>query len=110
MSDGTADSGGPLARWEALRERADRIDMDAAKNEVAAKAKTVGTAAVRKARELGQVSRERVDAGYRTLTLHEYREEVDRTLAEVVQVLLVMDARIRHLEAELGRRDQDTPS
>lgn len=44
----------------------------------------------------------KVDDTYRTLTLKEYRDEVDQALADITQVLLVLEARVSGLESERG--------
>ena len=49
------------------------------------------------------VSRDKFDGAVRTVTFREYREEVDKALAEITQVLLVIDSRLRVLERH--RRD-----
>jgi hypothetical protein len=44
-------------------------------------------------------SRQKVDDSYRTVTLKEYRDEVDRALADITQVLVVLEARVSALES-----------
>jgi hypothetical protein len=45
-------------------------------------------------------SKQKVDGGYRTVTLKEYRDEVDRALADITHVLVVLEARVSALESE----------
>jgi hypothetical protein len=44
-------------------------------------------------------SRQKVDDSYRTVTLKQYRDEVDRALADITQVLVVLEARVSALES-----------
>ena len=42
--------------------------------------------------------KDKLDGAVRAVTFREYRDEVDRALGEITQVLLVMDSRLRVLE------------
>jgi len=68
----------------------------------------LGRSVARRSGEAGKSavasSRAKVDDTYRTLTLKEYRDEVDQALADITQVLVVLEARVRALEA--GRSDE----
>ena len=45
-----------------------------------------------------EAGRDKLDGAVRAMTFREYRDEVDRALGEITQVLLVMDSRLRVLE------------
>lgn len=57
--------------------------------------------AAERTKDAAEAAQERVDRGYRTVTLREYRDEIDGMLADVTEVLTVLDARVRALEARV---------
>jgi len=102
------------ARRHAERRAEQVADTTSPKIDSAAKnARRAGRAAGEAARRTGEVTvdgaqsvvssaREAVDGGVRTVTLQEFRDEVSSMLADITQVLVVLDARVRRLEAHLG--------
>lgn len=67
-----------------------------------------GRAAAERAQQAAASARGRVDDGVRTVTLGEFRDEVSAALADITEVLLLLDARVRVLEAKLA--DGDAPA
>lgn len=55
-----------------------------------------------RAQSAASSARDAVDGGVRTVTLQEFRDEVSTLLADITQVLVVLDARVRRIETHLG--------
>ena len=72
-------------------------------------ARRTGEAAVDHTKSAAATAREAVDGGVRTVTLHEFRDEVSALLADMTQVLVVLDARVRRIETHLGLVDDEPP-
>jgi len=72
--------------------------------------RTVGSRTARAGKRTAERGREQVTRGVRTVTLREYRDEVDRALEDIVEVLTDMDARIRALERHVGDPGAPTPA
>jgi hypothetical protein len=88
--------------------RGERADADAESvreqlTEVRDSLGKLGRRVARRGGEAGKSAvasgKSKVDDTYRTLTLKEYRDEVDQALADITQVLVVLEARVRALEA-----------
>lgn len=60
-----------------------------------------------KTREYVETGRDRIDEGYRTVTLQEYRGEVDGALADITQVLTILDAKVRELTERVEQLEAD---
>ena len=61
-------------------------------------------------------SKEALDHGYKTVTLKTYREQVDSTLSEIVEVLsaheaeiLALREKVKTLESQAGIADSENP-
>lgn len=48
-------------------------------------------------------AKDRVDDGVRTVTLQNYRDEIDQTLAQVVEVLVAHETELRYLRARVQK-------
>ena len=72
-------------------------------------ARRTGEATADRTQSIASSARDAVDDGIRTVTLQEFRDEVSTMLADITQVLVVLDARVRRLERHVGIVD-DEPS
>jgi hypothetical protein len=81
----------------------DGAELRAQLSEVRRSLGNLGRTAARRSGARGKAvvdaSRQKVDDSYRTVTLKQYRDEVDGALADITQVLVVLEARVSALEA-----------
>jgi hypothetical protein len=104
MDDGTTGPARPSDCADELAGGAeDRAELRAQLSEVRQSLGKLGRTAARRgsarSKAVVDASRQKVDDSYRTVTLKEYRDEVDRALADITQVLVVLEARVSALES-----------
>jgi hypothetical protein len=107
MDDGTTGPARPSDCADELASHAeDRVELRAQLSEVRESLGKLGRTAARRgsARNKAVVDarRQKIDDGYRTVPLKQYRDEVDRALADITRVLVVLEARASALEFLCG--------